>query len=215
MLNLVKLKFYYEHVLNQIYAEGPSPFHSSITTDVIDRFIDPLELDQDAAIIDLGCGPGYFLDAMRDRGYTNVRGITLSTEDIDRCRSQGHNVMRTDMNFLDDRDESIDLLFSRHSLEHSPFPFLTLLEYNRVLRPHGVLYIEVPRPDSEKPQENNRNHYSILGRTMWLALLERAGFDVDWYEYEFPVMNQQNDSEKWIEQYYIFLCRRVRPVDVK
>ncbi len=215
MLNLVKLKFYYEHVLTQIYAEGHSPFHESITRDVVERFIDPLILQRDAAILDLGCGPGYFLDAMRDRGYTNVRGITLSDEDISTCRQRGHQVQRADMNFLDDRDESLDMLFCRHSLEHSPFPFLTLLEYNRVLKPQGVLYVEVPKPDMVKPQENNRNHYSILGKSMWLALLSRSGFDVQWCEYEFPVKNTQDPTDAWTEQYYIFVCRRSRPVDVK
>jgi SAM-dependent methyltransferase len=215
MLNLVKMKFYYEHVLTQVYSEGESPFHKSITADVIERFIDPLKLPTSAQIIDLGCGPGYFLDAMRDRGYNNMRGVTLSSDDLDICTRHGHRVVRSDMNFLDDLDESVDLLFCRHSLEHSPFPFLTLLEYNRVLKPRGVLYIEVPKPDSAKPQESNINHYSILGKTMWLNLLARSGFDVNWYEYEFPVKNTNNESETWIEQYYVFVCHRARSVDVK
>ena len=215
MNNLVKLKFYYEHVLTQIYAEGHSQFHESITRDVVERFVDPLNLPRDAAILDLGCGAGYFLDVMRDRQYSNVRGITLSIEDIETCRSRGHQVYSGDMNFLDDRDESLDFLFCRHSLEHSPFPFLTLLEYNRVLKPRGRLYVEVPRPDMPRPQESNRNHYSIMGKTMWLSLLARAGFDVEWCEYEFPVRNVNNDEERWTEQYYIFMCTRVRPVDVK
>jgi predicted SAM-dependent methyltransferase len=152
---------------------------------------------------------------MRDRQFTNVAGVTLSTEDVDICKRHGLDVRHADMNFLDNRDESVDLLFCRHSLEHSPFPFLTLLEYNRVLRPGAYLYIEVPRPDAERPQEHNRNHYSILGKTMWLSLLSRAGFDVDWYEYEFPVKNTNDESRKWLEQYYVFVCRRTKPVDVK
>lgn len=213
MLNLVKLKFYYEHVLTQVHSEGLSPFHESITRDVVRRFIDPLKLPTTASIVDLGCGAGYFLDAMRERGYTNVRGVTLSRDDIELCQSRGHAVQRADMNFLDDLDESLDMLFCRHSLEHSPFPFLSLLEYNRVLKPRGVLYIEVPRPDSEQPQESNPNHYSIMGKSMWLSLLSRAGFDAQWCEYEFPVKNSNGDT--WHEQYYVFLCRRIRPVDVK
>jgi len=215
MLNLVKLKFYYEHVLTQVYAEGESQYHASITKDVVERFIDPLNLSRDACILDLGCGPGYFLDAMRERQFTNVTGVTLSLEDIDLCKKHGFDVRHADMNFLDNRDESVDLLFCRHSLEHSPFPFLTLLEYNRVLRPGAYLYIEVPRPDAARPQEHNRNHYSILGKTMWLSLLQRTGFDVNWYEYEFPVKKSNDESQTWLEQYYVFVCRRTKPVDVK
>jgi len=213
----LKLKFYYDHVLSQVYSEGESPFHRTITADVVERFVDPLDLPKTAAILDLGCGPGYFLDAMRDRGYTNTIGVTLSSDDAEQCQQKGHEVRRGDMNFLTDPDESIDMLFCRHSLEHSPFPYITLLEYNRVLKPNGHLYIEVPAPDCERSHEQNRNHYSIMGRTMWLELIKRAGFDITWYNYDFPVVFTAADGTKtqFTENYYIFVCQRRRPVDVK
>jgi len=106
------------------------------------------------------------------------------------------------------------MLFCRHSLEHSPFPFISLLEYNRVLKQKGYLYIEVPAPDGARKHESNRNHYSIMGRSMWLSLLQRSGFDVNWYDYEFPVRFDET-GEIVKEQYYIFVCTRRRPVDVK
>jgi SAM-dependent methyltransferase len=105
-------------------------------------------------------------------------------------------------------------LFCRHSLEHSPFPYITLIEYNRVLKPRGVLYVEVPAPDCELAHEKNRNHFSIMGRQMWLSLLERTGFDVEWHEYEFP-LQFEDDRGTAKEQYYIFVCRRRRPMDIK
>lgn len=213
-LDLVKLRFYYEHVLTQVYSEGNSPYHETITKDVVKRFVDPMKLPVESKIIDLGCGHGYFLDAMRERGFKNIIGITLSPDDIDLCKDKGHAVSARDMNFLDQVDESIDFLFCRQSLEHSPFPYLTLLEYNRVLKPGGRLYIEVPQPDAETLEEDKPNHYSILGRTMWLSLLKRTGFDVDWYDYEMPV--QRNDaSQSWTEKYFIMVCTRRRSVDVK
>jgi len=210
----LKLKFYYDHVLGTVYHEGESHFHKSVTKDVISRFVDPKNIAKDAKILDLGCGPGYFLDEMRDRGYTNLEGVTLSIEDANGCISKGHRVRRSDMNFLEDRDESVDMLFCRHSLEHSPFPYITLLEYNRILKPGGFLYIEVPSPDCDQPHQDNKNHYSILDRKMWLALLQRTGFDIQWYDYEFPV-EFLDERGKVQERYYIFLCHRRRPVDIK
>lgn len=209
----LKLKFYYDHVLTQVYAEGESAFHKDITQDVVKRFVDPLNVPKTAKILDLGCGPGYFLDTMKAQGYTDVTGLTMSTEDFDANTAKGNSVQRSDMNFLADRDETVDMLFCRHSLEHSPFPYITLLEYNRVLKPNGHLYIEVPQPDCERPHEDNRNHYSILGRSMWLNLLKRTGFDVTWYDYEVPI--QYPDGTQFLEKYYIFVCQRKRPVDVK
>ena len=138
----LKLKFYYDHVLSSVYSEGESPFHQQITKDVLTRFIDPENVPKDARIIDLGCGPGYFLNEMRDRGYTNTLGISLSREDIEMCQRNGHATRLSDMNFLEERDESVDFLFCRHSIEHSPFPYITLLEYNRALKPNGLLYLK-------------------------------------------------------------------------
>ena len=214
MNNNLKLKFYYDHVLGTVYSEGESPFHKSITEDVINRFITPENISKDAKIIDLGCGPGYFLDEMKKREYTNVQGVTLSREDLDMCQAKGHAVKRSDMNFLDDGDESTDMLFSRHSLEHSPFPYITLLEYNRVLKPNGLLYIEVPSPDCDQMHETNKNHFSILGKNMWLSLLQRTGFTVTWYDFEFP-LNFDDGRESVTERYYVFVCRRRMPVDIK
>jgi len=210
----LKLKFYYDFVLGQVYAEGPSEFHQTITRDVVKKFIDPMNLPKTAAILDLGCGPGYFLDEMSDRGYTNVIGLSLSASDIDMCQDKKHTVVKNDMNFLSYPDESQDLLFCRHSLEHSPFPYITLLEYNRVLKPQGYLYIEVPQPNCDQTHENNKNHYSIMDRTMWLSLLNRTGFDIQWYEYSFPV-TFADERGTVTENYYIFVCRRQRSVDVK
>lgn len=208
------LKFYYDHVLTQVYSEGDSPFHRHVTGDVVTRFIDPLSIEKDAVILDLGCGPGYFLEEMQKRGYTNTVGITANKEDIDICQQKQLKCRAGDMNFLDQTAESVDLLFCRHAIEHSPFPYFSLLEYNRVLKPRGKLYIEVPAPDGERVHENNLNHYSIMGRQMWLSLLKRSGFDVDWYDYEFPIKHGGN-NKTYTEKYYIFVCTRTKSVDVK
>lgn len=213
-MNHIKLKFYYETVLTHVYSEGNAPYHAALTRDVVTKFVDPMMLSKDARILDLGCGPGYFLDEMKDRGYTNTEGVTLSPDDVEACQTKGHRVTKSDMNFLQDLDESVDFIFSRHSLEHSPFPYISLLEYNRVLRPGGRMYIEVPQPDCERDHENNANHYSVLGLKMWLSLLARTGFDVEWHDFSIPV---SFDGEKtWVqEKVYIFICTRRRAVDVK
>lgn len=214
MNNQLKLKFYYDHVLGTVYAEGESPFHNDVTQDVVEKFIKPLNLPKDAKVLDVGCGPGYFLDCMTKLGYSNCLGITLSPDDVNICRDKKHRIEQRDMNFLTESDESVDLIFARHSLEHSPFPYITLLEYNRVLKPNGFLYIEVPQPDCELQHENNRNHFSILGKSMWISLLTRTGYDIQFSTYEFPVIFPDERGTKQ-EKYFIFVACRRRPVDIK
>jgi cyclopropane fatty-acyl-phospholipid synthase-like methyltransferase len=64
-LDLIKLKFYNEWLYTaHIYDEGDSPFHKDLTRQVVENYIDPLALPKDSKILDLGCGPGYFLDEM-------------------------------------------------------------------------------------------------------------------------------------------------------
>ena len=51
-------------------------------------------------VLDLGCGPGYFLDEMKIRGYTNVTGVTLSPGDIKNCEDKGHIIKKYDLSSI-------------------------------------------------------------------------------------------------------------------
>ena len=73
---------------------------------------------------------------------------------------RGFDVSLGDQSFLDFPDRHFGLAWSRHCLEHSPMPLLTLFEYNRVLRDDGFVYVEVPQPDSI--HLGTPNHYSLL-----------------------------------------------------
>ena len=131
-LDLIKLKFYNEWLYTaHIHEEGDSQMHSSLTTQIVKTYIDPMELPKDAHILDLGCGPGYFLDEMKERGYTNVTGVTLSPGDQKTCTDKGHTIKGYDLTFLPQKDgyydESVDFIFLRHALVHSPFPIFSLL----------------------------------------------------------------------------------------
>lgn len=225
-LDLVKLKFYNEWLYTaHIHDEGNSQMHDVLTKQIVETYIDPLELPKDAHILDLGCGPGYFLDNMKERGYTNVIGVTLSPGDKKTCEDKGHTVKGYDLSFLPQKDgyydESVDFIFLRHALEHSPYPIFSLMEYNRVLKQGSKIYIEVPAPDSERKHEYNLNHYSILGHTQLAALLLRCGFNIDQFnnlEFDLNVPNEENPDEpaKVVkEHYYCIVATKARPLDIK
>ena len=223
-LDLVKLKFYNEWLYTaHIYDEGESTFHKQLTTKVVIDYIDPIKLKKDALILDLGCGPGYFLDEMKERGYTNLVGVTLSPNDIDLCKSKGHKVKEYDLSFLPQKegyyDDSVDFIFLRHALEHSPYPIFSLMEYNRILKQGSKIYIEVPAPDQERKHEYNLNHYSILGTAQLAALLERTGFTIDTFNtMDFTLNVGKNDEDEDIEiseRYFCIVATKQRPLDIK
>jgi SAM-dependent methyltransferase len=223
-LDLVKLKLYNEWLYTaHIHDEGDSQFHKVLTKQVVETYIDPMELPKDAHILDLGCGPGYFLDEMKEREYTNVHGVTLSPGDIKICESKGHAIKKYDLSFLPQKegyyDESVDFIFIRHALEHSPYPIFSLMEYNRILKQGSKIYIEVPAPDCERKHEFNLNHYSIMGSQQLGALLIRCGFDIEKFnnlEFDLNVPTGDGDESKIAkEQYYCIVATKARPLDIK
>lgn len=207
-MDIEKFKKYYNVVLSQVYNEGNSPFHKSLTIKIVNELIMPLQLPKEAFILDVGCGPGYFLNEMKSAGYSNLIGITLSSEDKEICEASGHQIRAMDFSFLDVPDSSVDLIFARHSLEHSPFPFITLQEYWRALAPGALLYVEVPTPSDTRRHEFNPNHYSVLGKDMWLALFARAGFKVQTNSSITLELTNTNTQEKFPETYYLFLLQK-------
>ena len=223
-LDLIKLKFNNEWLYAaHIYDEGESNFHKQLTSKVVKDYVDPINLKKDALILDLGCGPGYFLDEMKDRGYSNLVGVSLSPGDIKTCKEKGHTIKEYDLSFLPQKegyhDESVDFIFLRHALEHSPYPIFSLMEYNRVLRQFGKIYIEVPAPDTERKHEYNLNHYSILGATQLAALLDRTGFKIDSFntmEFTLNVGKDDNGNDiEMPEKYFCIVATKQRPLDIK
>jgi ubiquinone/menaquinone biosynthesis C-methylase UbiE len=144
---------------------------------------------------------------MAELGYPNTIGVTLSDEDYKATESKGMTVIRSDFSDIQAiKDETVDMIWCRHALEHSPYPLFTLYEFNRLLKQSGKLYVEVPAPDCERQHEANPNHFSILGLTMWMFLFARAGFNalmVD--KLEFTLKTEGKDVP---EEYLIFLLEK-------
>jgi ubiquinone/menaquinone biosynthesis C-methylase UbiE len=157
-----------------IYPETPSALHTQITQDMWRRVAEMHPQPPGAKVLDVGCGQGVALEVFKAAGLDPV-GITLGP-DAEACRAKGLNVVEMDLAFLEFEDASFDLVWCRHALEHSVFPFFTLAEMHRVLKPGGLLYVEVPAPDTSCRHQTNPNHYSVLGKSMWIELIRRVGF---------------------------------------
>lgn len=178
-MNFEKFQRYKQQALSTVYSEVPGGFHDRIIPEFAQRFLPTFDLQPNACIIDIGCGPGLFAQAAHKLGYVDVTGVTLSPDDVAACESAGFKITHADMSDLPWADGSVDFIWCRHALEHSPYPLFTLYEFHRVLKPGGQAFIEVPAPDNQRTwmHENNPNHYSILGNKMWQGLFSKAGFE--------------------------------------
>jgi 2-polyprenyl-3-methyl-5-hydroxy-6-metoxy-1,4-benzoquinol methylase len=102
------------------------------------------------SVLDIGCGRGEFLEAMRDAGVP-ARGIDLSEESVATCRSKGLEAQVADLFvYLNDLPEaSLDGIFCSQVVEHlapERLPQMIELCASRLSR-GGVIAIETPNPE--------------------------------------------------------------------
>ena len=106
-------------------------------------------IGQDAAVLDLGCGRGEWLEVLTEAGF-QVRGIDRNRAMVSMCRERGLQVEETDaIQYLRSQpDASLGLITGFHILEHLPLPVLINLldETVRTLKPGGLAIFETPNP---------------------------------------------------------------------
>lgn len=98
-------------------------------------------------LLDIGCWDGRFLERIREKNlYKELYGIDLVAEGINNARSKGFNVQVVDLNtgILPFPDAYFDTVTILAVLEHVFDPYSIIREIRRVLRPSGILIIDVP-----------------------------------------------------------------------
>ncbi|MBI2353843.1 MAG: class I SAM-dependent methyltransferase [Deltaproteobacteria bacterium] len=201
---LIRLLQFLEQVETETYPETPMNIHSEITELALQRLNDLYPLRAGVKILDVGCGQGPALSYFQDSGAQTI-GITLNQTDVDVCCSKGFDVRKMDQSFLDFEPQSFDIVWARHVIEHSVMPLFTLREFHRVLKPGGMLYLEVPGTDTAAGHAWNKNHYSVFSKSSWLALLAKGGFEcTDGKEYLMTIGDNAGSDTYWG-----FYCRKL------
>ena len=98
---------------------------------------------KDSRLLEIGCASGYFLFEVKDY-VKSVTGIELTKEYVKYAKSKGLNV-KDSLNEVP--DNSCDLIFMFHVLEHIDDPINFLKEVKKKLSQNGKLIIEVPNVD--------------------------------------------------------------------
>ena len=159
---------YYEELLQDIYPQPSDEWHTEEMSRIINEWVAPLGI---GSVLDVGCGEGeaqeFFLQ--HDIAYWGI------AQGNDVIAAGTRNVSEADFNFIDSNDNSYDLVFSRHSLEHSPFPLITLMEWHRVSSKWLCLVL----PNPAHFTFVGRNHYSVMDASQSAWILRRAGWVIE------------------------------------
>jgi 2-polyprenyl-3-methyl-5-hydroxy-6-metoxy-1,4-benzoquinol methylase len=95
--------------------------------------------------LDIGCGPGFLLSQVRDRGWQYM-GLDSSpfAPQFARERFGLENVRTGLIEDVDFAGRTFDVISMQHVIEHLYEPVSTMREILKLLKPGGILYLETP-----------------------------------------------------------------------
>jgi len=142
------------------------------------------------ALLDAGCGPGYFLDAVGARWERH--GLEVSARAVENARRFG-DVRLAPLEECPFPDATFDLVFCHHVIEHVTDPIAAIRQIHRVCRPGGRLVIGTPDFDSAMARRfgsryrllHDPTHVSLFSNDSMHRFLRDHGFAVDAVAYPF------------------------------
>lgn len=128
-----------EYDQNYQNEQNHSPYFQAYLNEVSSTIESFINFDRGQKIIEIGCGKGYFLEYLRDKGY-DVIGFDPTYEG---------NASYVHKEYFGSDNISIqgDLLILRHTMEHIQNPFAFLHIIAKANNYKGKIFIEVPTVD--------------------------------------------------------------------
>jgi len=175
--------------LRELYKEANDDLNPAEEQDIfMQRFgkiIKTIERFQGKGrVLDIGCSYGYFLKIAQKYGWDG-QGVEINDSASRYCREKlGLNVFSGDISDAHYTNQSFDVITMFHILEHILDPRNYLKEINRILKPGGLIAVEVPNVGSLKAKLTRgnwgsfkppRHLYYFSPKTLTL-LLEKTGF---------------------------------------
>lgn len=141
-------------------------------------------------VLDLGCGVGIFLSALRARGIT-AEGVERNAALVEYARDMAFTVHQSDaLEFLQNTHAQYDGIYCSHFVEHLPFEVVETLIQSAAsaLRPGGVLVLTFPDPESIRSQLlgfwRDPEHVRFYHPELINTLSRAAGFHCEWSSYD-------------------------------
>ena len=199
-----------EEALVEYYAEEESWTEVLFNEDQVELDRRKFEYGLDALaarvapsrLLDVGCGPGFFLDAARQRGW-EVEGMEVNERCVERLRGQGIPVCTDPLEHSSLAQGSYGAVAMWEVLEHLRDPVGALCEARRLLADGGVLLICVPNFGSLVNRIMHENagtfagysHINFFVADTLVKMQQDTGFEVAGIE---TVITELGTIQNWL-----------------
>lgn len=136
-------------------------------------------------LLEIGCGPGYFLDAAKREGVARAVGVDRNPWAVEQARRIGCEAHQGSIDTIR-QDDKFDAVAMLDVIEHIPDPLPFLADIRTRLRPGGRLLIMTPNLRSLLARVSGRRwvsfkipeHIYYFTPTSLSDILKRSGFEV-------------------------------------
>jgi ubiquinone/menaquinone biosynthesis C-methylase UbiE len=175
----------YEQIA-QTYAQDCTTMGENLL-EIAEKFVNLLEssFGPKALMLDVGCGPGQDM-AWFESHKTNVTGVDYTQAMLEIARTRVHgSLVRADMRQMPFEASRIEGIWCNSSLLHLPKTDspAALLEFKRVLKPAGILFLAVQEGSGENLETRawygeHQRFFARYSLSEMTAMLEAAGFEI-------------------------------------
>jgi 2-polyprenyl-3-methyl-5-hydroxy-6-metoxy-1,4-benzoquinol methylase len=143
------LESYYKNsdlASGQVYRDESDKGHYSILHAERANFLkESLSNDRQFSLIDIGCGNGGFLKAVRNEVPNSIiKGLDPSKQAVENCKEIEIDVIQAGINDISKMNIEVDVISLISVLEHLPDPREAIREIKKALGSTGIFYIEIP-----------------------------------------------------------------------
>ncbi|MDO8869860.1 MAG: class I SAM-dependent methyltransferase [Methanobacteriaceae archaeon] len=142
---------------NEIYYESINDVLSEGYKKLISKLV--LDLPLNGKILDVGCGKANYLKNIHElRPDLQLYGIDIG--DMNSSIPSFINFQKASGDNIPFENNMFDLLVCFHVIEHLLNPYDFMIEFHRVVKSNGLLYIEMPYYKTAFIPEGNANFWS-------------------------------------------------------